>query len=56
MNEGTNMRYDRTRTPAAKARTCTRRVERRRKAVAAFLLLAFAPDAAPFATTPANAR
>ncbi len=56
MNEGTNMRYDRTRTPAAKARTCTRRMDRHRKAVSAFLVLAFAPDAAPFAATPANAR
>lgn len=37
------MPRDRTRQPVAKARTMTRRVERRRKAVAAFLALAFAP-------------
>lgn len=43
------MNRDRTRQPASKARTTTRRMERHRKAVAAWLVLAMAPDASPFA-------
>ncbi len=43
------MQRDRTRTPASKARTTTRRIERHRKAVAAWLIVAMGPDASPFA-------